>query len=292
MLIGYTLVVLIAVPIVRAATARSVAATIDKRCPARNVLPRMSRAAHDRIVCLAALAAEAVHPIAGVRAPAAVHLAAIGVSVALALIARRSGAAARSLTALLACLAPAVWLGMHIGTPFSWQITMTIALLGFGIAGRVDATLRPSPSWRARGRVPLGWTALVAGVTPFALAAWTLLLRPDLPAPDLPLPLLLAMGGVFVPVNAALEELIWRGIIQDRLDPLFGARAAIALQAASFGAQHLWGVPGGVVGALLAGIWALMLGALRRHAGGLLAPFLAHVVADATIVVLILAHAR
>lgn len=259
----------------------------------------MSRSTSDKVVCLAALAANAVHPIAGVlRAPAAVHLAAIGASVALALGARRSGTAVRSLTALLACLALAVLLAMELG--IALNILWALALLGFVLAGRVNAALRPSPSWCARGSVPLGWTALVGGVTPFALTAWVLLLRPDLhrvtdayaPLLDQPLPLLLAVGVAFALLNAAVEELIWRGVILDRLEPVFGPRTAIVLQAASFGAAHLIGVPGGVVGALLAGIWALMLGALRRYARGLLAPYLAHVVADLAIAAIVFAYAR
>ena len=56
--------------------------------------------------------------------------------------------------------------------------------------------------------------------------------------------------------------------------------------------QHLWGVPRGAVGVLLAGVWAVMLGLLRRRAGGILAPFMAHVVADATIAVIILSSTR
>ena len=71
----------------------------------------------------------------------------------------------------------------------------------------------------------------------------------------------------------------WRGILQDRLVPLFGL-------------QHAWGFPRGPVGVVLAGGWAVMLGLLRRHSGGLLSPILAHVVADATIAVLVLGCLR
>ncbi|MBN9166016.1 MAG: CPBP family intramembrane metalloprotease [Myxococcales bacterium] len=84
----------------------------------------------------------------------------------------------------------------------------------------------------------------------------------------------------------------WRGILQDRLVPLFGVGGAIVLQAASFGLQHAWGFPRGPVGVVLAGGWAVMLGLLRRHSGGLLSPILAHVVADATIAVLVLGCLR
>jgi membrane protease YdiL (CAAX protease family) len=109
--------------------------------------------------------------------------------------------------------------------------------------------------------------------------------------PALPLPVLIVGAIGFAIVNATLEEIVWRGAIQDGLEPLFGATGAIALQAVSFGVQHLHGVPRGASGILLAGTWAVMLGLLRRHARGLLAPILAHVVADATIAIIILTYA-
>ncbi|MDQ3032297.1 MAG: CPBP family intramembrane metalloprotease [Myxococcota bacterium] len=81
---------------------------------------------------------------------------------------------------------------------------------------------------------------------------------------------------------------IWRGVIQDRLEPLVGVSVAVVLQAISFGTQHAHGVPRGLVGVLLAGTWALMLGALRHRSGGLLAPLIAHIIADAAIAILVL----
>jgi membrane protease YdiL (CAAX protease family) len=103
----------------------------------------------------------------------------------------------------------------------------------------------------------------------------------------------LIAGGVgFALVNAALEELLWRGVLIDRLEPLFGPSLAIAISAISFGVQHAHGVPRGPIGVLLAGSWAVMLGMLRKHSKGLLAPILSHVVADATIAVIILVLSR
>jgi hypothetical protein len=81
-------------------------------------------------------------------------------------------------------------------------------------------------------------------------------------------------------------------VLQDRLEPIFGVAAAIALQAASFGIQHYRGVPRGVVGVLLAGSWAAMLGMLRHHARGMLAAIVAHVVADSVIAIIVLTYAR
>jgi uncharacterized protein len=114
----------------------------------------------------------------------------------------------------------------------------------------------------------------------------------DAYVPDLPLGVLIVGAIAFALVNALLEELIWRGVLQDRLTVLFGAPLAIVLQAISFGLQHAHGFPRGVIGVVLAGSWALMLGVLWHRSRGLLAPTLAHVAADGTIAVLVLTIVR
>ena len=134
---------------------------------------------------------------------------------------------------------------------------------------------------------------LCAVVTPFALIGWVMLLRPDFSNVMSGLAKLdrrvLVLGAIgFVILNACCEEWIWRGIIQRRLTALFPANFAIGAQALSFGIAHAHGIPSGLVGVTLAGIWALMLGTLRRYSAGLLAPTLAHMVADATIAVIVI----
>jgi uncharacterized protein len=63
---------------------------------------------------------------------------------------------------------------------------------------------------------------------------------------------------------------------------------AIAVQAFTFGMAHLYGFPRGIIGVLLAGTWGILLGMLRIRLRGLLAPFLAHVMADLTIAFLMI----
>lgn len=247
----------------------------------------------DRVLALLALAALAAQAVLGPRASSIAHWGAVATSVLVAIgAARTASAPVASLACLIACIAVA----RRTGAP--WQLAMALAIGSFAAFARYVPRLRPPAGWHARGSVPRAWTLLVGGVTPFALIGWFVALRPDLHdvvdgyVPDLPLPVLV-MGGVgFAIINATLEELLWRGILQDRLEPLFGVGGAIVLQAASFGLQHAWGFPRGLVGVVLAGGWALMLGLLRRHAGGLLSPILAHVVADATIAVLVLGVLR
>ena len=248
--------------------------------------PQPARAV-DRGVALLAVA------ILGARAVWGGGFAPVIAVVVLGVVALRvASPPARAITALVACLLLANFV------PVMWQPAMAIALGAFVLVARVVPAFAPSPRWWAPGRAPPGWTALVGGVTPIALVGWVVLFHPNLRdvvgdyVPDLPLPVLIAGGVGFALVNAALEELIWRGVLQDRLEPLFGAAGAIAISSISFGVQHAHGVPRGVVGVLLAGIWAVMLGTLRRRARGMLAPFLAHVIADATIATIILTLSR
>ena len=239
-----------------------------------------------RASALASLAALAGVAVAG---PGHFWLGAGAVAVAVAVAvaaARVHTIATRSTARLVACLLAAALPGGP------WQLTMMLALALFLAIERGRPVLDPL-AW-ARGRVPAAPTLVVGGVTPVALVAWLVIMRPDLGdvlenyVPDLPMPLLVVGALGFVIVNAVLEEVLWRGVLQDRLGATFGARAAIVLQAASFGLQHAHGVPRGPTGVAMVFAWALMLGWLRRRAGGMLAPVLAHVVADATIAAIIL----
>jgi membrane protease YdiL (CAAX protease family) len=192
-----------------------------------------------------------------------------------------------------AARAVAIWgvaMTLASATGLLWQLAMVVALGVLALGALLSPQLRPSEPWI--GQIVPGPTLLVALVAPVALVTWLALLEPDLRdvvglVAGLPLPVLVVLGVGFALVNAALEETLWRGLLQPHLTVLVGPALAIVLQAASFGAQHAHGVPRGLIGVLLAGTWALMLGLLRRHSRGLLAPFLAHIVADATIAIIV-----
>ncbi len=77
--------------------------------------------------------------------------------------------------------------------------------------------------------------------------------------------------------------MIWRGVLQPALADAGGVAFAVVIQAASFGLHHAHGFPRGPIGVGLVFVWALMLGALRHRSRGVLAPLLAHLVADAVI---------
>lgn len=176
-----------------------------------------------------------------------------------------------------------------------WQIAMPLALAALAVAARREPRLSGAPL--RLGDVPAGETLVCALVTPGALAGWVLLWSPDLrditdAIPRVSAPVLLTGAVAFAGLNALFEEWIWRGVIQSRLAAIFPVWAAIAVQAASFGAAHAHGFPRGPTGVLLAGAWGAMLGVLRLRSRGLLAPVVAHVVADSTIAAIVLLWLR
>lgn len=138
------------------------------------------------------------------------------------------------------------------------------------------------------GRTEWGLIALIAIVAAVALVGWVLLLQPDLSRlagmlPQWPLLGLIGAGAGFSIVNAILEEVVWRGILQRWLATFMSAPAAVFVQAVSFGAAHYNGFPSGLVGMGLAAIWGAMIGALAVRSRGLAAPIAAHIAADAVI---------
>lgn len=180
-------------------------------------------------------------------------------------------------------------------TGLPWQAVMPLAVLSFAVAAKLSPEL--GVVRQAAGRVPAWSTIVCAAVTPVALFLWLRLTQSDVSdlvrsVPQASLPLLILGGAAFALINAFFEELMWRGIFQTRLLELFRAPLAVGIQAVSFGVAHAHGFPRGVVGVVLAGVWGAMLGMLRQQARGLLAPVLAHVVADSTIAYLVISMAR
>jgi membrane protease YdiL (CAAX protease family) len=131
-------------------------------------------------------------------------------------------------------------------------------------------------------------------VTAIALVAWQQVFDGQLPqayrdaAHGKPVWLILVAGAGFALVNAAVEEAIFRGVLQTSLEQLIGPAAAVFVQAGAFGLLHVVGIPTGLVGAVMAGVWGALLGVLRQRTRGILAPYVAHIAADLTIVVMLL----
>jgi len=149
------------------------------------------------------------------------------------------------------------------------------------------------PAWFARGRIDRGTVALVVAsmlVSSLALVSWFVIARPDYTHlvgtlfPRLPVPLLFCGVVVFAMLNAAIEEIVYRGLVQGALESAIGpSPLPVILQAVVFGIIHVGGFPRGLVGMGLAALYGLMMGMIRRRAGGLLAPWIAHVATDIAI---------
>jgi len=90
--------------------------------------------------------------------------------------------------------------------------------------------------------------------------------------------------------NAAVEEIEFRGFY---LEALLNGKLkyywlAILVQAITFGLMHYRnGFPSGLDGLTYTTLWAIVLAILRICSGGMIHPFLVHVVADFTIGILI-----
>ena len=88
---------------------------------------------------------------------------------------------------------------------------------------------------------------------------------------------------LFPLLNAAFEEIVFRGVLFDSVAPQWGNPAAVIVSAVFFGYGHMQGYPSGVIGAVLAGIFGLVIGWLRILTGGIGLCWLVHIAADATI---------
>ncbi|HHP7230724.1 MAG TPA: type II CAAX prenyl endopeptidase Rce1 family protein [Xenococcaceae cyanobacterium] len=175
---------------------------------------------------------------------------------------------------------------------FPWPLLYLIPLGIYGVIVVATPSLRQTLFWWHWGKFDFSvWqmVILTVAVSGTALLLWFLIFHPDLSyvltfIPSWQ-PLLLILSGLsFALVNAAVEETIYRGVIMQGLDAVFGANyVSLLLQAVVFGTIHLNGVPGGNIGVLMASIYGLMLGIIKRFASGMLAPFIAHVFADLVI---------
>jgi membrane protease YdiL (CAAX protease family) len=160
--------------------------------------------------------------------------------------------------------------------------------------------LRQSVGWLKIGRLDgyaLAAVAVITTVSCSGLVLWFVLFRPDVSdlaefIPRWPPIYLLLAGAGFAILNALLEEVIWRGVMQDAFAVQFGPTWAVLAQAVGFGVLHAHGFPRGLAGMVMATIYGLMLGDLRRRVQGVAAPVIAHVGADTTIFAIVVWSAR
>jgi membrane protease YdiL (CAAX protease family) len=130
--------------------------------------------------------------------------------------------------------------------------------------------------WLRRGtlwRSDVAWVATVVVASFVALVAWKVLRLPDVADltnafPALPPSVLLAAGFAWAALNAFGEVAIFRGALFAALERALGGRIAFVTQALAFGLVHWRGFPRGVDGIILATIYGVDVGAIRRRTGG------------------------
>lgn len=180
--------------------------------------------------------------------------------------------------------------------PFS-QVWLGLGLLIYIIFCKKSNRFKTGLDWLQFGRLdrkvylPTLFFVLLASS---ALIVWFLVAKPNIKdlidqmLPDCNPALLTAGALLFSMVNAAVEEGAYRGVIMHSLDAALGAKwTSTGLQAAAFGALHLNGFPRGWLGVLLAAVFGIFMGIVRRRADGMLAPWIAHVLVDVVIVCIV-----
>jgi uncharacterized protein len=195
-----------------------------------------------------------------------------------------------------------ICLGLALVGVRYFPVVLAGGLLGYAGIVRGVPWLRGTATWTRWGSFDATVRFLCVGAWLLAAAAllsWYLLLHPNVAnivkafVPDLPLGLLIVGGLIFSMINAAVEEGAYRGVILHALDTSLGpGLAALLLQALAFGAVHMGGFPRGWLGVGLACIYGLFMGVIRRRAGGMFAPWIAHVFTDVVIAGIVLFLAR
>ncbi len=176
-----------------------------------------------------------------------------------------------------------------------WGLMFAVGI-SFGIVWAVPSW-RYQPDWSGFGKinrviVTLSVLTVLASVA--GLLIWYHVCSPDLSeiAKQIPVatgvPLLL-MGGIFACMNAMLEEIVCRGVLQDALTIRFGVKHAWWLQGLVFGSLHGSGVPQGLIGVVLASFYGMALGWIRQHSKGIGLCCVVHICTDAAIFALLVA---
>ena len=186
-----------------------------------------------------------------------------------------------------------------VGFPLlRWPWYLALPLLIYGVIVLVMGPLRRTAPKLAFGRMsgrPLVGAAILALTTTSVLVGFQVLIRPDVNDLAAKLPVdwfgnLFLAGVCFSVVNAALEELIFRGILWEVISEEWNNLTALGVTAVLFGVGHIDGYPPGPIGAILAGLYGIALGGLRWWTGGLALATACHVGADATIFCILTAN--
>ena len=193
-----------------------------------------------------------------------------------------------------------ILLGLMLVTPFvpllsRWPWGLLFAVGGsFGIVGAVPLW-RYKVEWSRFGeirRVTASVSVLTALVSMAGLWVWYRVCSPNLAEIAKQLPTgngvpLIVIGAMFACVNAFLEEIVCRGVLQDALDARFSVQHGWWLQGLVFGSLHGAGVPQGWIGVIMASLYGIALGWIRQHSKGIGLCCAVHLSTDAMIFALL-----
>jgi membrane protease YdiL (CAAX protease family) len=170
----------------------------------------------------------------------------------------------------------------------AWPASGLLIVGLYTVVARRTRLLGSSFGWARVGRPTL--TELVIsmaiGVLSFlGVIVWVRLARPDLAeqaaaVPEVSIAILVLLAVAFAVINSLVEEMLFRGVFMYALEAALGIWPAVVLQAVSFGLLHTQGFPRGPYGMLLAGVVGLVLAWLRLRTRGMVAPWLAHAIAN------------
>lgn len=189
------------------------------------------------------------------------------------------------------------FLTIILGSTYS-QISFTIAIIGYLLFINLVPSLKRTPKWLRKGKFDKEIILLClasASIAAVFLFLWYVLFEPNLSGlidsfipTGVGLPLLVWGGVLFAMINAAVEEIAYRGILLEELAGGFKLNTALVIQAIAFGALHFQGFPQGWPGVGLAIIYGVMMGYIRLRSKGILGPWAGHLLTDLVIVAIVL----
>lgn len=162
-----------------------------------------------------------------------------------------------------------------------WPLPMLVPLVVFGAARLRLRRARTPLRWALRGDVSAPVAGLSLAAAALSVALWNVAARPQLAElhdalPPLDGAALVGFALMFASLNAAMEAVFARGVLQSAVEESSGAPwAGVLMPSLTLGLAHFYDVPRGVRGAVAAGASAALFGLLRLRAKGMLAPFVA-----------------
>lgn len=208
----------------------------------------------------------------------------------------------RQAQAIIAATLSIVWgLLALAGVPYT-QLGLLVGAASVILLVSRTPWMQENIPWLAVGRTDwrtwaLGLAAVVSSAA--ALVGWNKALEPDLTTiyesfgfNYLALPWVAVGALMFAMMNAAVEEVVYRGLLLEAALSCAGRGGALAIQAVAFGVLHFWGFPAGVAGVALATAYGAIMGLVRLRARGMLVPWAVHMVTDLVVIAILMRTVR